>query len=132
MPSLDNLVGVLISSTSKNSNYTTYLDYCLLKNIDSFIENSSNNNKYNFYIGYDTGDLFFEKNHENILNHLNNLNLTNYFFSIHRVANISTSNPCYVWNFLAKLAYEEDCDYLFQTGDDIIYKTKEWDTSCIN
>ena len=36
-----------------------------------------------------------------------------------------------MWNVLFKKAYDEKCDYFFQCGDDIEYKTKNWIKDCI-
>ena len=37
-----------------------------------------------------------------------------------------------MWNYLFKIAYDEDYDYFYQTGDDINFKTKGWVNCSIN
>jgi hypothetical protein len=124
-------IGVLISSTSKNSGYTNFQDYILLKTILTFIARIKDDYVYNIYIGYDTGDVFFEKNHDQLILELNKLATRNIKFTLHNINNVSTSNPCFVWNHLFKLAYDDLNDYFFQTGDDITYETDNWMTTCI-
>jgi len=121
-------IGILVASTSKNCKYDSFMDYYFIKNIKTLIGSLSNNNTFIVYIGYDEGDLFFEEKEQEIVDYLNTLIPT----KIYKIKNISTSNPCYVWNCLAKTAYYENCDYLFQTGDDTIYETKNWDETFIN
>ena len=31
-----------------------------------------------------------------------------------------------MWNILFKKAYNDNCDYFYQCGDDILFKTKGW------
>ena len=37
-----------------------------------------------------------------------------------------------MWNKLFKIAYNDNCDYFFQCGDDINFKTNNWINSAIN
>ena len=36
-----------------------------------------------------------------------------------------------MWNVLFKKAYEDGCDYFYQCGDDICFKTEGWVNDCI-
>ena len=36
------------------------------------------------------------------------------------------------WNKLADIGYKDNCDYFFQIGDDIFFKTKGFINDCIN
>ena len=37
-----------------------------------------------------------------------------------------------MWNKLFKIAYDENCDYFFQCGDDIYFRTSNWINDCIS
>ena len=36
-----------------------------------------------------------------------------------------------MWNIVHKQAYDEGCDYFYQCGDDICFKTNNWINDCI-
>ena len=36
-----------------------------------------------------------------------------------------------MWNRLFEKAFKDECDYFFQCGDDIEFKTKKWVNDCI-
>ena len=45
--------------------------------------------------------------------------------------NIDKGHLTLMWNKLFNIAYEDKCDYFFQCGDDIEFKTKGWINYCI-
>ena len=45
---------------------------------------------------------------------------------------ISKGHLTIMWNVLFNKAYNDGCDYFFQCGDDINFKTTGWVNSCIN
>ena len=36
-----------------------------------------------------------------------------------------------MWNILFRHAYDENCEYFFQCGDDMIFATNGWVNDCI-
>lgn len=124
------MIGILISSTSNKSNYTNEDDYMLFKYVmPSFVKTISGKHNFVFYIGYDNGDEYFEKYKYKIIKKFSEC----YNFEIYITGydNPKKSNPCYVWNKLYEHAINDDCDYFYQLGDDIVLQTSNWDDSFV-
>lgn len=100
----------------------TYLYNYTLK---TFLITQDRENEYHFYIGYDNDDrLFSFENEQNTIKKISNV-----FQNIHFHFIPLTIKKGYVtkmWNVLYKKAYDDNCDYFFQCGDDINFKTKGW------
>jgi hypothetical protein len=45
--------------------------------------------------------------------------------------NIPKGHLTKMWNKLFNISYNDNCDYFFQCGDDIAFKTKGWINKCI-
>lgn len=126
-------IAILIPCTSnKRDNWKDIKDSYLFKiTLPSFIEKVSNKYKYTFYIGYDKGDRIYgnEKSHKK-LNKLNKA-FSNINFRFIQFENIKKGHVTKMWNILFQQAYDDNCNYFYQTGDDIIFKTKDWDYDSI-
>lgn len=86
---------------------------------------------YVFYIGIDSDDPMFSQ--PTIIQQFNRFVgiMKNVEIKFIPFDNIPKGHLTKMWNVLFKQAYEESCDYFFQCGDDIIFKTKHWINACI-
>ena len=125
-------IGVLIPTTSNkrewNDIYESYLYNITLK---TFLLSYDKENEYKFYIGIDKNDKIFDNidEQQKILNFINIMKNVSLEFIL--MENIEKGHLTIMWNILFKKAYNEECDYFFQCGDDIEFKTKGWINCCI-
>jgi hypothetical protein len=124
-------IGLIIPCTSRNRNWSnikqTYLFNYFLK---SFIESWSSEHEYVLYIGYDKGDRIFSNKSEQDYS----LIVEKVYTNIHLTYMEMNEKPGHltaIWNRLFRRAYDEGCDYFYQCGDDISFKTKNWVNDCI-
>lgn len=131
-------LAILIPTTSKNRPWTTFQEtYLYNLTIRSYLQTYSfeyNDNPLEtiFYFGYDEDDTVWGKEQqrkgvERFLNIMNNINCQ--FISM---KGIEKGYLTKMWNRLFKIAYEDECDYFFQCGDDIRFRTQEWVPACIS
>lgn len=126
-------IGVLVAVTSKNAGYKHPRDFFVLTRlIPSLLKTTTfdQGTEYKLYVGYDTGDSFFEKHHGELVHQATALLEAKkgvVEFHLEKVENISKSNPCFVWNEMFRRAYDDGCDYFLQTGDDVILGKGGWD-----
>jgi len=115
------MIGILITLCSKNQDWTEIGDTDLFKDfLDSFIFTISGKHEYKFYLGYDENDEFFKNNIDFIKKRLPNA----FFKELPKTCN---GNPCKAWNILLEKAYEENCEYFYQVGSDILHQVTNWD-----
>jgi hypothetical protein len=116
-------IGILIPCTSKGRDWTTMRDtYFFHLTLKTFIATLSPCHTYIFYIGYDVQDPIFSKTEEHQY-----LSIFKTFVSFRFIE--MKDPPGYLtkmWNHLFRVAYQEGCDYFFQCGDDIFFKTRGW------
>ena len=124
---------MLIPSTSKGRNWTTIQESYLFKHtLKSFLLTYDKSHKYTFYIGIDRDDRIYD----------NKINI-DYFIKFAKVMinidisfvymdNIPKGHLTVMWNKLFKIAYDDECEYFFQCGDDIEFKTNGWVEDCIS
>ena len=88
--------------------------------LPSFEATKDPNQTYQIYIGVDDDDDFF-------LRHRSELE------TIGKVIVVSGCQhaPAWVWNRLARVAYEDGHEYLFQIGDDVVIETPGWTSKFI-
>jgi hypothetical protein len=126
-------IGLLIpTTTNKRDEWTTVKDtylYTIL--INSFIVKCDKEHDYTFYIGYDKGDRIFSQKTER--DKITNLSKVFKYikFDFTEFENIQKGHVTVMWNQLFKKAYDEGCDYFFQTGDDVKFLTNGWVNDCI-
>jgi hypothetical protein len=85
---------------------------------------------YTMYIGYDIGDGFFDDDANRqalqefvaTMNQNLSVNLTLKMYKYPR----AFANNVWFWNELAFEAYDDNCDYFFQLGDDMVLQSREW------
>jgi len=108
----------------------THLYNLTFKTFLNSIEEDTDTNQYKFYIGYDHDDRIFSKLPERQI----------MMEEVDKHANIQMEFiPLYVekgfvtkmWNILFRKAYVDGCDYFYQCGDDLNFKTKGWVGDCI-
>ena len=88
--------------------------------LPSFEATKGPNQTYQVYIGVDDDDEFFLRNKAGLE-------------AVGKVVVVSGCQhaPAWVWNRLARVAYEDGHEYLFQIGDDIVIETPGWTSKFI-
>lgn len=125
-------IGILIPATSKGRNWSSYKESYLFQNtLKSFLITYNQEYTYVFYIGIDRNDAIYDnednkKEFERFVSIMKNVSIQFIYMD-----NITKGHLTLMWNLLFKHAYHEKCDYFFQCGDDIEYKTKNWIKDCI-
>ena len=124
-------IGLLIPSTSNNREWTTIKDsYLFNLTFKTFLLTYDPEHNYVFYIGIDKGDKIFDNiEQQSVLNNFKKVykNLDVKFIYI----NCNKGHLTKMWNILFKIAYDEQCEYFYQCGDDIKFCTKGWINDCI-
>jgi hypothetical protein len=122
-------VAILIPTTSNNRNqWNTIKDTYLFHSIKSFLVSLhyQDNNRYVIYIGYDDDDrIFGKKDQQDELKRFEQV-FQNISFRFCPMNGIPKGYLTKMWNRLFEQAYSSGCDYFYQCGDDILYKTKGW------
>ena len=130
-------LGILVPTTTKGKQWTSFKDtYLYNLTLRSYLFTYSqnyNNEKLEsiFYIGYDDDDSLWMKKEErdNIIRFLSVMkNIHCKFISME---GIRKGHLTKMWNRLFKQAYDDGCNYFFQCGDDITFRSKEWVVDCI-
>jgi hypothetical protein len=123
-------IGILIPCTSKDRDWLKMRDtYLFQYTLKTFLATSCPGHEYIFYIGYDKEDRVFSKPFEQ-----NYLRIFEKVYPVHFQFVELDEPPGYLtrmWNKLFQIAYDEECDYFFQCGDDILFKTRRWITDSI-
>lgn len=120
-------IGILIPSTSKGRNWSSYKESYLYNiTLKTFLLTYDNEHSYEFYIGIDRGDPILDK--EETKNGINNFKTVfkNVNFEFIYMDGIAKGHLTVMWNRLFKKALDANCDYFYQCGDDIEFKTKGW------
>jgi len=126
-------IGLLIPTTSNKRNWKDVKEsYLFLYTIKSFFSTYDKENDYVFYIGVDRGDKIFDnkESQEYLINFFGLFKNISIDFTY--MDNIVKGHLTVMWTRLFKKAYNDNCDYFFQCGDDIIFATKGWTNACIN
>ena len=121
-------IALLIPTTCKGRDgWATIKDtYLYNLTLKTFLLTQSKEHEYIFYIGIDADDRIFSKqsSKEEILKFKKVFKNVDFQF-IH-MNNVKKGHLTKMWNILFKKAYDEGCQYFFQCGDDINFKTKNW------
>jgi hypothetical protein len=125
-------IAFLIPSTSKGKNWNSLEDTFFYKFfIPSFLKTKSNNFDYIIYFGFDYDDkLYLSPEFLSSLSKILEENNIKFYFMF--LANIKKGHLTKIWNALFEKAYQDDCDYFYQCGDDIEFLNENWDELCIN
>jgi len=121
-------IGILVPCTSKQREWKTMMDtYLFQLTLKTFLSTMSPGHEYIFYIGYDQEDPLFSNPKEQYFLSIFKSMVTIRFVEMKIPSGYLTK----MWNVLFRNAYEEGCDYFFQCGDDIFFKTRGWVNDCI-
>lgn len=126
-------IGLLIPSTSNGRDWKTVDEsYLFQYTINTFLQTMDPEHDYVFYIGIDRGDRIYDNPVE--FNKINMLISMHPNISIHSVYmdGVEKGYLTKMWNILFKRSYDDNCDYFFQCGDDIAFKTTGWVNECIS
>jgi hypothetical protein len=127
-------IGLLIPSTSYGRNeWASYKDTYLYKHtLMTFLKTYDKDlHEHKFYIGIDRNDRIYDdlKTREEIsrvISVMKNIDIQFIYMD-----NIKKGHLTVMWNKLYDIALDDGCDYFFQCGDDIEFKTKGWISDCI-
>jgi len=116
-------IGIMIPCTSKGREWTSMRDtYLFQLTLKTFLSTMSPGHDYVFYIGYDSDDPLFSCPKEQ--------SYLSIFKSMVQIQFVVMNHPkgylTKIWNQLFRIAYADGCDYFFQCGDDIFFKTRGW------
>jgi hypothetical protein len=126
-------IGCIIPATSKDRVWTkieeSYLYQATLK---SFVLTYDKEHQYIFYIGIDKNDPIYdnEDNKEKLRKFCSVMK--NMEIEFIYMDGIAKGHLTVMWNRLFEKAFKDECDYFFQCGDDIEFKTKKWVNDCID
>jgi hypothetical protein len=125
-------IGFLIPCTSNDRDWSRMTETYLYKlTIKTFLIHQDKEHEYVFYLGVDHDDAIFNNTAEQKAL----LNLKRVFKNIDFrfiVLNEKKGYLTKMWNKIFKEAYNDGCDYFYQCGDDIEFKTDGWVNDCIN
>jgi hypothetical protein len=121
-------VAALILATSKNRDNWTMMNDTYLFNLTlkSFLLTYDKEHNYVFYIGIDKGDRIFDnETQQREITRFSKV-YKNIEFKFVTMENIEKGHVTVMWNKLFEDAYAVGCDYFYQCGDDIEFRTKGW------
>ena len=126
-------IGLLIPCTSKNRpSWKTIKDsYLYTLSINTFVTTMDKEHEYVYYIGHDDGDRIYGQQEEHKKLEAVSSIFSNIAFKYISFKDIKKGHVTKMWNVLFEEAYNDGCNYFFQCGDDIHFKTKGWINACI-
>ena len=126
-------VALIIPSTSKGRTWISIEESYLYENtMNSFLLTYNPEHNYTFYIGIDKNDPVYDNEvHKEVLRTLCH-NAENVDIKFIYMDGIESGHLTVMWNRLFESAYNDGCNYFFQCGDDIEFKTKHWVNDCIS
>tara|TARA_R110000868_G_scaffold54043_1_gene169327 strand:- start:1815 stop:2747 length:933 start_codon:yes stop_codon:yes gene_type:complete len=127
-PSESFKIGFIIPVTSNRRNYQDVSQTDFFKILfPSFLKTVSSDSKYqySFYLGYDDDDDFYLKSLEETDRYFNEVCQGKYTLQMHPMKELK-GKVGQIWTNLALIAAKE-CDYLYQSGDDIKFLCSGWE-----
>jgi hypothetical protein len=125
-------VGIIIPCTSKDRDWQTVeQSYLYDTTIKTFALTYNKDYNYTFYIGIDKNDRIYDndKNKTKLKQFCSVLK--NIDIKFLHMDGIKKGHLTLMWNVLFEAAYNDQCDYFFQCGDDIKFTTSGWIDDCI-
>ena len=125
-------IGFIIPSTSNKRNWINVKESYLYKHtMKSFLLTYDKEHEYTFYIGIDRGDSVYDSSEtkeymENFCSLMKGMDIQFIYMD-----GVKKGHLTVMWNKLFTTAYDDNCDYFFQCGDDIEFKTGGWINKCI-
>ena len=127
-------IGMLLISTSRERDWKNIKESYLYKIfLKSFLLTMDEEFQYIIYIGIDKGDhLLDNEEQQAFITKFSRVfkNITFKFIVFDK--SVKKGHHTVMWNIVHKKAYEENCDYFYQCGDDISFKTSGWTKDCID
>ena len=120
---------LIITTSNKRDNWVTIKDsYLYNMTLKTFLMTQDKENLYKFYIGIDANDRIFDKKdqQEEIIRFSKAFPNIEFEFIVYNNNEIPKGHHTIMWNVLFKKAYDDNYDYFYQCGDDIVFKTKGW------
>ena len=120
---------LIVTTSNKRDNWVNIKDSDLFNmTLKSFLLTQDNNNLYKFYIGIDKDDRIFDKKYEQeqITRFSKAFPHVEFEFITFDNNKIPKGHLTIMWNILFKKAYDDNYDYFYQCGDDIVFRTKGW------
>ena len=131
-PSESFKIGFIIPITSNKRNYKNVSETDFFKILfPSFLKTVSSEPKYSysFYLGYDDDDQFYLNHLEEMNQHFDNVSDGKYKLEMHPMKGLK-GKVGQIWTNLSLIAAKE-CDYLYQSGDDIKFLSPGWEDTFI-
>ena len=100
--------------------------------LKTFLYTYNREYKYIFYIGIDKDDRIFDNIENQKIISRYSLVFPNIEIKFIRMDNVKKGHVTKMWNILFNDAFSNNCDYFYQCGDDIEFKTTGWIRDCIN
>lgn len=126
-------IALLIPSTSRGRDEWNTAEDTYLWNltIQTFLTTRNTEHKYTFYIGIDDDDRIYstDKSKEFFTGKLAESGVDIQFISM---SGITKGHLTVMWNRLFQKAYDDGCEYFFQCGDDISFRTGGWVNACVD
>jgi hypothetical protein len=125
-------IALLIPSTSKGREWYSVKDtYLFTHTMKTFGITCDKEHEYRFYIGIDRGDPIYDNAEvQRYLERFASI-MKNTSIEFIYMDGINKGHLTAMWNRLFKKAYEDEYDYFFQCGDDILFETSSWVNACI-
>jgi hypothetical protein len=115
-------IGILVPLCSRNQNWKHVNDIDFFAYFQPFFYQSiSGKYTYRFYFAIDDNDKFLNDNLDKI-----KMKLNDKLDSVHIMDKSLNKNPYGIWNKLLEISNDQ-CDYFYQCGSDIMMLTKNWD-----
>jgi len=127
-------IGIIIPSTTKGipncTNYNNTFFYNIL--LKSFIKTACKEYNYTIYLVVDDDDPIYSNPEQRgkIISFVKLLNNTELIFISSN--GINKGHVTEMWNRAFKMAYDDNCEYFYQCGDDIEFMDKGWVSACVN
>lgn len=116
-------IAILVPCTSRGRDWNTMREtYFFHYTLKTFLATRCLGHDYVFYIGYDKNDRIFSAKEEQDYLQIFKPFLTFQFIELNEPPGYLTK----MWNKLFRQAYDEGCDYFYQCGDDIFFRTNGW------
>jgi hypothetical protein len=119
-------IALLIPCTSKGRPWKTINEtYFYTLTFKTFLLTHDKEHEYHFYLGVDSDDPIFNNGKEQQKIQRFNTIYTN--IHIHFMPlKVEKGYLTKMWNIIFLKAYQDSCDYFYQCGDDINFKTSGW------
>lgn len=125
-------IGILIPSTSRGRDWSTYKEtYLYQYTLKTFLLHYDKEHQHTFYIGIDKNDPIYD--HDDVKMKMKRFIsiMKNVDIEFIYMDGITKGHLTVMWNRLFDKAFDDGCDYFFQCGDDIEFKTSGWINECI-